>query len=291
MLEQELDAARTLARKAGKVILEVYATDFESEQKLSVDDHYEPVTAADRLASRVIVDGLADAFPADAILSEEEKDDLESRLRSNRTWIIDPVDGTAGFVKRDGDFAVQIGLAEKGEAVLGVVFMPIHDVLMYAARDGGAFAEVNEQEQTLSVSDKTAFSELGLAISRHHPSKRMGQIIEAFGFTSMIQRGSVGLKVGLIAEQRCDVYIHPGTRTKIWDTCAPEAILRAAGGRMTDLFGRPIRYDALDVQNHDGIVATNGAVHAAVIDRLKPLLTEFGRVPHTPMGRTETTGA
>src|SRR6476469_9622963 len=104
MLQQELDLAVKLARLAGKRILEHYITEFETVQKLAVDNHYEPVTIADKEASRIIVDGIEAEFPDDAILSEEETDDLDRRLAARRIWIIDPMDGTAGFVKRDGDF-------------------------------------------------------------------------------------------------------------------------------------------------------------------------------------------
>ncbi|MDQ3130879.1 MAG: 3'(2'),5'-bisphosphate nucleotidase CysQ, partial [Acidobacteriota bacterium] len=98
------------------------------------------------------------------------------------------------------------------------------------------------------------------------------------GFRKEVQRGSVGLKVGLIVEQICDLYVHLSPRTKFWDTCAPQIILEEAGGRMTDLFGFRLCYDISDVQNHNGIVATNGAVHEEVILRLKPILNEFGRL-------------
>jgi 3'(2'), 5'-bisphosphate nucleotidase len=117
-------------------------------------------------------------------------------------------------------------------------------------------------------------------MSRNHPSKRMSRVIEHFQFKNICRRGSVGLKVALIACRECDLYIHPSPRTKLWDTCAPEVILTEAGGKFTDLFGRQIRYDRQDLQNWDGIVASNEASHAAVIQHLKPLLVEFGRVPH-----------
>src|ERR1043165_4180233 len=111
MYERELEIAEGLARKAGTVILDFYAKEIVEEQKLSVDNFYEPVTEADRTASRVIVDGLAEAFPDDAVLSEEEKDDPVARLTKKRVWIVDPIDGTAGFVKKDGAFAAHLGLA------------------------------------------------------------------------------------------------------------------------------------------------------------------------------------
>ena len=110
----------------------------------------------------------------------------------------------------------------------------------------------------------------------------MARIIEHFAFRGTVRRGSVGLKVGLITDQTCDIYVHPSPRTKLWDTCAPQLILEEAGGRFTDLFGYEIRYDRADLQNRNGILATNGAAHALVVEHLKPLLAEFGRVPFIP---------
>ena len=132
MLQHELEIAITFARSAGKSILKHYADGFLTEEKLGADNYSEPVTVADRDASTIIVDGLTAAFPDDGVLSEEEIDDLKRRLSKRRVWIIDPLDGTAGFVKHDGDFGVQIGLAIGGVAVLGVVFLPVLDVLSYA---------------------------------------------------------------------------------------------------------------------------------------------------------------
>lgn len=279
MLEKELETAVALARLAGIRILEFYALEIIAEEKIGADNFTEPVTIADKTASRIIVEGISEAFPADAILSEEETDNAENRLLGKRVWIIDPIDGTWGFIKKDGDFGVQIGLAENGEAILGVVFLPASNKLFFAAKGANAFLIENEQApKPLRVSGKTNFTEMNLASSRNHRSPRMHRIIEDFGFKQEIQRGSVGLKVGLIAEQICDLYIHLSPRTKFWDTCAPQIILEEAGGRMTDLFGFPLRYDLPDVQNHNGIVASNGAAHEETILKLKPLLNEFGRL-------------
>ena len=284
MFQNELDVAITLARLAGKTILKHYADGFETEEKIGADNFSEPVTIADREASRIIVDGLAAAFPDDGILSEEEIDDIELRVSKRRVWIIDPIDGTAGFVKHDGDFGVQIGLAEDGVAVAGVVYLPFHEVLSYAAKGGGSFTISGSGEPVKrQASDITNFPDMGLAVSRNHLSGRMHRIIEHFGFTNIVNRGSVGLKVSLIADQTCDIYIHPSPRTKLWDTCAPQIILEEAGGRLTDLFGFEMRYDRVDLQNLNGIVATNGAAHNEIINHLGPLLQEFGRSRAVPI--------
>lgn len=280
MLQKELETAKAAALLAGKTIIRHYKAGFETEEKMGADNFSEPVTVADREASRIIVDKLTSAFPDDAILSEEEIDDLTRRLSKRRVWIIDPIDGTAGFVKHDGDFGVQIGLAVDGLPVVGVVYLPYHDILSYAVKGGASFTVTNGGEPVrVRTSNIKTFGDMTLAVSRNHRSPRMSRIIEEFGFTKIKNRGSVGLKVGLIADKTCDIYIHPSPRTKLWDTCAPQIILEEAGGRFTDLFGFELRYDRRDLQNRNGILATNGAAHASAVERLKPLLKEFGRVP------------
>ena len=278
MYEKELEIAIDTARTAGEVILAHYARDIVAESKIGADNFSEPVTIADREASTIVVQGLHGYFPDDGILSEEEDDDIRHRLGRDRVWIIDPIDGTAGFIKKDGDFAVQIGLAVEGEPVVGVVLMPFHNILHFASRGKGAFAERgNAEREPIRVSQTSDFSEMNLAVSRNHRSPKMSRIVEELGFRNEVQRGSVGLKVGLIAEQACDMYIHLSPRTKLWDTCAPQIILEEAGGKLTDLWGQRYRYDVHDVQNWGGIVASNGRAHAAAIGRLRPLLNDFGR--------------
>jgi len=278
--ENELAVAMNLARKAGAEVLDHYSRDIIVEEKLGVDQHYEPVTAADRAASRIIVEGLAAAFPDDGVLSEEEDDVVEVRLNSDRVWIVDPIDGTAGFVRKDGDFAVQIGLAERGKAVVGVVLLPFHNVAYYATAGGGSFKESADCVERLSTSAETDYSKMYMAVSRNHPSAKIRTVLKSLGVAGELNRGSVGLKIGLIAEQACDLYIHLSPRTKLWDTCAPQVIIEEAGGRLTDLFGDEFRYDIEDLQNHGGICATNGAAHEQTIARLGPLLNEFGRLKY-----------
>lgn len=275
-----MEVALKLAREAGATILYYYDRNVHVEHKVDVDtSHTEPVTIADRAANELIVKGLHGEFPDDGILAEESLD-TERRLSKRRVWMIDPLDGTNGFIARDGDFAVQIGLSVGGQSVLGVVFQPLPDVLYRAAEGTGAWVERHglEAERT-RVSDARDLSRMRLAASRSHRSPRMDRVVKALRLKDEVRRGSVGVKVGLIVEQQCDLYIHLSPRTKQWDTCAPEIILCEAGGQFTDLFGEPIRYNVPDVQNHNGIVATNGKAHDAVIELLRPLLAEFGRVP------------
>jgi 3'(2'), 5'-bisphosphate nucleotidase len=277
--EREIKVATELARQAGAVLLEHYYSPFLVEQKVNAQNELEEVTAADREANELIVGRLQKEFPDDGILAEESVDS-ERRLEKNRVWLIDPMDGTKNFINRDGDFAVQIGLAVGGESILGVVYQPVRRVLYRAARHGGAWIETGDDGAArLSVSNLTRPGEMVLASSRSHRSPRMDRVVRAFGFKDETRRGSVGVKIGLIAERQADLYMHLSPSTKQWDTCGPEAILAEAGGRLTDLFGQPLRYNGLRVDNRNGIVATNGAAHEMVIENLRSLLREFGREP------------
>lgn len=281
MWKQELEVAIKAARAAATNVLAHYAKGFETEQKIGADDLSEPVTIADREASRIIVERITAAFPDDAVLSEEEIDHLHLRLSNERVWIIDPIDGTAGFIDHDGDFAVQIGLAERGSPVVGVVYQPFHDILSYAAKGRGSFTiTLGAEPVRRAVSRKSDLCQMTMAISRHHPSPRLRRIIERLQVGATLSRGSVGLKASLIADQTCDLYISPGARTKLWDTCAPQIILEEAGGRFTDMFGYELVYNTADLQNRNGLLATNGTCHDQVVARLRPLLREFGRTPH-----------
>ena len=274
--ERELRIAIELAREAGAAILDYYDGPLKIEQKSDSGDS-EPVTQADKAANEIIVRRLQREFPEDGILAEESID-TSRRLSKERVWMIDPMDGTTGFIDGNGDFAVQIGLAENGRPVMGVVYQPLTGVLYRTVRGGGAWIERPEFEvERAQVSDHTDVSTMRLAASRNHRSPRMDQVFQAFGFKEEVRRGSVGIKVGLIVERQCDLYIHLSPRTKQWDTCAPEIILHEAGGKLTDLFGQPLTYNNPDLQNRNGVVASNAVAHDHIINSLQPLLSEFGR--------------
>jgi 3'(2'), 5'-bisphosphate nucleotidase len=275
---RELRVALALAREAGAAILEFYEGPLDIQQKISVDDR-EPVTQADRVANELIVTALRKEFPGDGILAEESVDTAH-RLDKQRAWMIDPLDGTNGFIDGNGDFAVQIGLAQDGECVLGVVYQPLTDVLYHAVRGQGAWIiRPDLPAERVEVSRQADLSRMRMAASRSHRSARMDRVLKALKVREEIRRGSVGIKVGLIVEQQCDLYVHLSSRTKQWDTCAPEIILTEAGGRLTDLFGESLQYNSLDIQNRNGIIASNGVAHDRIVETLVPLLAEFERVP------------
>jgi 3'(2'), 5'-bisphosphate nucleotidase len=276
--DRELRIALELAREAGAAILDLYEGPLDIQQKAGADDR-EPVTQADTLANEIIVARLRQEFPDDGILAEESID-TSHRLDKSRVWMIDPLDGTNGFIEGNGDFAVQIGLTENAKPVLGVVYQPLTGVLYRAIRGGGTWIERPDYHpEQAQVSGHQEISTMRLAASRSHRSPRMDKVVEAFGLKEEVRRGSVGIKVGLIIEQQCDLYVHLSPRTKQWDTCAPEVILSEAGGRLTDLFGRPLCYNQAEVQNRNGLVASNGVSHGRIVESLQPLLLQFGRQP------------
>jgi len=261
----DIDTVKELAVRAGAILLQHYAEPTAVEWK-GVND---PVTAADRAASRFLVDELRARFPGDAILCEEEKDDLQ-RLESSRVWIVDPMDGTKEFIARRGEFAVMIGLAVDGEARLGVVYQPTEEKLFYAAAGQGAFVRQGTAERPLRVSTEGDFVKTTMALSRSHLSKTTEIIRKHLGIDRTLQTGSIGLKVGLLCDAKAHVYVQ-GRGTSLWDTCGPEAILREAGGRMTDSRGLPFRYDIADVRNLTGVIATNGVLHDRVLAAVEAL--------------------
>ncbi|MGB8509811.1 MAG: inositol monophosphatase family protein, partial [Pyrinomonadaceae bacterium] len=131
--------------------------------------------------------------------------------------------------------------------------------------------------QRLRVSTQTNVARMRLAESRSHRGPRMDTIVRALGIREEVKCHSVGIKVGLIVERQCDLYIHLSGKTKQWDTCAPEAVLTEAGGRMTDLWGGPLQYNTHDIMNRNGIVGTNGVAHGLVVEGIRPALVEIGR--------------
>jgi 3'(2'), 5'-bisphosphate nucleotidase len=269
---RELEVACALARRAGAVALEHYAGKPAIEYKGG--DPSNPVTQADKDANAIIVAGLADAFPNDAILAEESKAE-PSRHDHARMWCVDPIDGTREFIDHNGMFVVMIGLAIKGEATVGVLYQPTEDLLLWGAA-GQAEMQRHGQIRPLCVSTQSDPSSATMVVSRSHASRSVERAAGRLGVGRKMPLGSVGLKVARIAEGVADLYISTSAKTHEWDACAPEAVLRAAGGRMTDVCGAPLKYNKENTATPRGMVASNGLVHDAALEALKPFAQERG---------------
>jgi 3'(2'), 5'-bisphosphate nucleotidase len=276
--DRELHIARRLALDAGALLLEVYATVFSVREK---PDGAGPVTDADARADELIVDGLRSEFPGDAIIAEESVEGAAAH--GARCWYVDPLDGTREFVDRNGMFAVQIGLAVDGDAAVGVVFAPVSGKLYSGVVGRGGTLEERDAIRPLRVAPAPArAADLRLVVSRSHQSPTTDQIREVLRIDRVIEMGSVGLKCGLVAEGLADVYLHPSSRTYRWDSCAPEAVLRAAGGRLTDLAGIPYLYRGTELENGRGLLGCSPGACNLVLPVVHQAARATGLVPPPP---------
>lgn len=272
-LARELEVARALVRKAGVIVMEHYAGAFAVEYKDARES--DPVTRADTDANELIVDGLAAAFPQDAILAEESAD-TRARLDNRRLWCVDPLDGTREFVDRNGQFVIMIGLAIDGRAVAGVVYQPTENLLWWGARDTAGEVRPDGSEIALAVSTIADPAAATLMVSRSHRSKTVTAVAERLGVSRQMPLGSVGLKISRLVSGAADAYISVTDQTQEWDACAPEAILRAAGGEMTDIRGEPLLYNKERPNTPFGMLASNRVLHPGCVDALRPVVGEKG---------------
>lgn len=270
-LDRELEVATHLARQAGAVVLRYFRTDLAVEHKQPGD----PVTQADRDSEATILDGLRRAFPTHGILSEESAAQASWRP-DGLTWLVDPLDGTKDFVAGLDGFSVMIGLLERGRPALGVVHQPTTGLTFVGCAGAGARLLRGDEQIALHTTSVTDVARLRLVVSHSHRDERVDEVKRALGIEDEQRIGSVGLKISLLARAERDLYVHPSGSCKLWDTCAPEAILGAAGGRMTDLHGDPLRYAPGQIRVERGIVASNGACHDEVIRRIARLFVRPG---------------
>ncbi len=270
--EKETAVATALALEAGENVLSWYGR-ADSELKKGG----EPVTAADREANEIIVSGLTGTFPNDGLLSEETGAETGWEDRKRR-WCVDPLDGTKEFIAQNGEFSVMIGLAEDGVAVLGVLFMPAQSLIFWGGPRIGSYVRKapDGPSRRLTVSDISDPRLMTLALSRRHRPASIETVARRLGVTREVRRGSVGIKLGMVASCEADLYIHSASGTRLWDACAPDAVVRGAGGILTDCRGRPIPYQSADVVNRSGLVASNGKCHEKIIRALEPTVIEEG---------------
>lgn len=261
---EQIEVAESIAREAGDLLMDFYRGGYEVELK----DGDEPVTEADRAANRLIVKRLRRAFPDDGIVAEESAADAEEARGERRVWMVDPMDGTKEFTTQTDEFAVMIGLCVDSRPLLGVVNQPATGTLYRGVVGDGAERVREGRVERLQVSDRDEPSSMRLICSRSHMPDVVRRMMEDLEITELLRSGSVGLKIGRIGTADCDLYLHPSDGTKLWDSCAPEAILHAAGGRITDFDGHPLAYDPGQVHNDRGLLASNGRVHEALVERL-----------------------
>ncbi|MDZ7266960.1 MAG: 3'(2'),5'-bisphosphate nucleotidase CysQ [candidate division KSB1 bacterium] len=260
-LDRRVPIVGEIAIAAGAAALQYY---YDDQVAIAWKSAGNPVTAADHAANETILTRLHQHFAGEAVLSEESQDDM-SRLGRDLFWVVDPLDGTKEFIARNGEFSIMIGMVLAGRPALGVVYQPATRKLYFGAPGLGAWLSTSDGMQTLRVSDRTEPAQWRMVASRSHFDPRIDRVRQRLGIHEIRRSGSVGLKCGLIAAGECEVYIHPSSKVNMWDSCAPAAILLAAGGMMTDLRGEPLSYAAVEVRHRQGLVATHGRQHEQVI--------------------------
>ena len=232
-------AVADIARSAGAAILEIYGQDFTVERKADAS----PLTAADLAAQRVILAGLAELDPSVPVLSEEARAaSWSDRQRWTRYWLVDPLDGTREFVKRNGEFTVNIALVDAHEPVLGVVLAPVTGELYAAAKHEGAWLQATEGGRWQPLHTRSLAEPAVAAGSRSHGANTQ-EMLHALlrAEYEPLPMGS-SLKFCLIARGVADIYLRLGA-TSEWDTGAAQCVLEEAGGALLNLAGDRLRYN------------------------------------------------
>ncbi len=247
-----LDVTKKLGIAAGKEILKIYETDFNIETK----EDSSPLTLADKKANEIIVHGLKENFSGYAILSEESRDD-KSRLKNDFCFIVDPLDGTKEFIKRNRQFTVNIALAYKHKVVMGVIYVPVTKELYFASKGKGAYLEKVETGEIsrLQVTDK--IKDIIMVGSKSHASEKEERLVEANKdkIKETLTAGS-SLKGCMVASGQADVYYRFGL-TSEWDTAAMQCIVEEAGGIFKQMDGTEMLYNRKNNLNEKGFYVVN----------------------------------
>ncbi len=235
MTREELDALCRIAEAAGREIMAVYENGGETWQK----DDASPLTEADLRADRTIREGLEAHFPGVFILSEESRSAGEAA--GERFFLVDPLDGTKEFIKRNGEFTVNIALVERGTPVASVVLAPALDELYFGARGLGVWKRDASGLRPIKTAQRDASQPLRVIGSRSHGGEQLAAWLAGLEQEHSFVAAGSSLKFCRIAEGSADVYPRFGP-TSQWDTAAAQCVLEVAGGSVTDLAGQPLRY-------------------------------------------------
>lgn len=273
-LENELEIAKGLAEEAGQEILKIY---YDMRYlNIETKEDNSPVTIADKRSNEILVGGLSRNFPDYGILSEETVD-RPSRLEKEFVWIVDPLDGTREFIVRQRSFTVMVGLAKKGEPVLGVVHSPVEKKTYFAVKGKGAYLNCygdnksDRSRRKLNVSSKENVSTMRVSIVRTKPEGEGLEQLMQMPFSGINLIGGAGYKAMMVAEGLGEVWYHRGHKCHEWDLCAPSIIVKEAGGQVTDFYGNPIFFNKETPDLQKGILVSNGKNHQGLVELLAPL--------------------
>jgi 3'(2'), 5'-bisphosphate nucleotidase len=255
-----------IAREAATIIRKIYRTDFCVDFKAPRD----PVTEADRQANTLICDRLAALFPGVPIVAEESEPATFTGYRSaERIFFVDPLDGTREFVEKNGEFVVMIGFVEGPRATASVIHAPESGVSWIGQVGVGAFqVNADGSREPISVSTTRSLPEARIVGSRSHRNPDQERALASLQAREVVALGSAGLKAAAVARATADAYVAPHYAGMRWDACAADALVTAAGGKLTNTEGELFDYRTADLGNDRGIVASNGRFHDAILAKL-----------------------
>jgi 3'(2'), 5'-bisphosphate nucleotidase len=264
--EREWKAALEAARQAGQVILDAYRK-FQAIPDAPIDIS----TEADRQGQEIILSYLKRMFPGDALCAEEQTQALAGVPSVGpRLWVVDPIDGTRGFARKNGEFSVMIAFVENGQLAVGVVLEPAKGRCTHAVRGGGCWRHDDGSEPAacrVSTTKDLAATAMVQSHSRN-PSvpSRMAQAIQP---ARVVQTYSAGVKLALVARGEVDLYVNDYTQFHDWDIAAGHLLVTEAGGTVTGLHGEELRYGLPEAWQRSGLLGSNGQVHAQALQRLE----------------------
>lgn len=247
--EELIQEVIMISREAGDAIMEVYYTDFDIKLK----DDLSPVTQADKNANAIIERGLQSLDPVIPILSEEGRHiTYKERKEWEMFWLVDPLDGTKDFIKKNSEFTVNIALVEDQTPVFGVVYAPAIDLLFWGTPENGAWKkETHNPAEIMKVADQVDKT-VKIATSRSHPSKKMNSFLTQFEMYELHSIGS-SLKICFVSDGSMHLYPRLGP-TMEWDTAAAHAVLKASGGELIQFgLSSPLQYNKKELLNPEFI--------------------------------------
>lgn len=263
----ELEVLIGIAAEAAQVVAEVYSKPFEIEYK----GPHDPITVADRRANQLICERLEREFPGVPIVAEESDPSSFAGFRdAPAVFFVDPVDGTNEFIAKNPEFVVMIGLLDGDTATHGVIHAPVLGQAWAGALGRGAVCiEPGGARTPVHVTSVNTLAAATVVSSRSHRSLKLERALEALGVGAITSMGSAGLKGVEVARGAAEAHVAPHYAGKRWDACAVDGLIRAAGGRVTDAWGAPIDYRGPSLSNDRGLVASNGLIHDALLERLR----------------------
>lgn len=271
MLELELKIAEHLARKAGEKAIQLQHLGVLREKENSEG----PLTQGDLVADQLICEGLKKHFPYDKIITEESFEPGTEVPTTGRVWFVDPIDGTSEYAAGGPEYAIMIGLAIDSMPQLGVVFEPATQALWRAKPGLAERLDTNGWVHRLDIRQRPVPQDGPvLVVSRSHPSIFIDFLVQKLPASKIIKKSSVGLKIALIADGEADAYITAAQHIKLWDTCAPAAILNASGGALKSIRGRNLVFGG-SIQHGIEIIATTPHAEIWLSSRIQGVIEEW----------------